>query len=238
MKKISIVLAAVFCCALGAADYAALTKEAKAAQKEKNFALAGEKYAAAYNAAQEGKQKYTAARAYAAFLTSQKQKDKAAEIYENELKKENYTAGERQRLLVDIAAMYLWDRNKYQYALDKLNLALSLKGVAEDSILYYVMCHYAACIYSTFKKEYEPIITICEPAAAKSKVNWHKATLYNAVAGAYAKLKMNDEAIKNYELAIRYAKMDKGFNRVNGPKALERVEKALEKLKAAKATAK
>lgn len=238
MKKISIVLAAVFCCVLGAADYATLTKEAKAAQKEKNFALAGEKYAEALNAAQEGKQKYNAARAYAAFLASQKQKDKAAEIYENELKKENYTAIERQRLLVDIAAMYLWDRNKYQYALDKLNLALSLKGVAEDDTLYYVMCHYAACIYSTFKKEYEPIITICEPAAAKSKVNWHKATLYNAVAGAYAKLKMNDEAIKNYELALHYAKMGKGFVRSNGAKALERLEKSLAKLKAEKASAK
>lgn len=238
MKKISIVLAAVFCCVLGAADYAALTKEAKAAQKEKNFVLAGEKYAEAYNAAKEGKEKYNAARAYGAFLASQKQKDKAAEIYENELKKESYKPGERQRLLVDIAAMYLWDRNKYQYALDKINFALSLKGVEEDSILYYVMCHYAACIYSTFKKEYEPIITICDPAAAKSKVNWHKATLYNSVAGAYAKLKMNDEAIKNYELALRYAKMDKGFVRSNGPKALERMEKALANLKAAKATAK
>lgn len=238
MKKISIVLAAVFCCVLGAADYATLTKEAKAAQKEKNFALAGEKYAEAYNAAKEGKEKYNATRAYAAFLASQKQKDKAAEIYENELKKENYTASERQSLLVDIAAMYLWDRNKYQYALDKLNLALSLKGVAEDSILYYVMCHYSACIYSTFKKEYEPIITICEPAAAKSKVSWHKANLYNAVAGAYAKLKMNDEAIKNYELALHYAKMGKGFVRYNGAKAIERLEKSIAELKAEKAPAK
>ena len=145
MKKISIVLAAVFCCALGAA---------KAAQKEKNFVLAGEKYAEAYKAAKEGKEKYNDARAYGAFLASQKQKDKAAEIYENELKKESYKPGERQRMLVDIAAMYLWDRNKYQYALDKINFALSLKGVPEDSVLYYVMFNYAACIYSNFKKEY------------------------------------------------------------------------------------
>lgn len=238
MKKISIVLAAVFCCVLGAADYATLTKEAKAAQKEKNFALAGEKYAEAYNAAKEGKEKYNATKAYAAFLASQKQKDKAAEIYENELKKESYTASERQSLLVDIAAMYLWDRNKYQYALDKLNLAFSLKGVAEDSILYYVMCHYAACIYRTFKKEYEPIITICEPAAAKSKVNWHKATLYASVANAYNKLGAKEDALKNYELALQYAKRDKRYTSYHGKKAIPGLEAAIAKLKAEKAPAK
>lgn len=238
MKKISIVLAAVFCCVLGAADYAALTKEAKAAQKEKNFVLAGEKYAEAYKAAEEGKEKYNAARAYGAFLASQKQKDKAAEIYENELKKESYKPAERQRFLVDIATMYLWDKNKYQYALDKLNLAFSLKGVAEDSILYFLMCNYSACIYRTFKKEYEPIITICEPAAAKSKVNWHKATLYAAVANAYNNLGVKEDALKNYELALQYAKTDKRYANYHGKKAIPGLEAAIAKLKAAKVPAK
>ena len=227
MKKIIIILTAAFSCATVAADYAALVKEAKDAAKGKNYTLAGQKYAEAFDAAKEGRAKYNAPRAYAAFLVSQKQKDKAAGIIENELKKENYSAVERQRLLVDIAAMFLWDGKKYQYALDKLNLAFSLKGVAEDSILYFVMCHYSACIYSTFKKEYEPIITICEPAAAKSKVGWHKATLYNATASAYLKLGAKDEAVKNYELALQYGRTDKRFSK----KDIARIEKILANLK-------
>ena len=83
MKKIITVLAAAFCCACGAADYATLVKEAQAAANEKKYTLAEQKYAEAFNAAKEGKEKYTAVRTYAAYLVSQKQKDKAAEIIEN-----------------------------------------------------------------------------------------------------------------------------------------------------------
>lgn len=217
--------AALFCSIVPAADYVTLTREANAAKKAKDFALAEQKYAEAYNIAAEGTQKYRAAVAYAKFLSSVKKKEQAAQVYENELKKEIYSASQRQNMLVNIAAMFLWDRSKQQYVLDKLNLALSLKGVREDEILYFVMCWYASCIYST-RKDFEPIITICEPAAAASKIGWHKATLYSFIANSYNQLKMKEEAIKNYELAIKYGKSDKRFSK----KDLARLEKNLKAL--------
>ena len=112
-------------------------------------------------------------------------------------------------MLVKIAAMYLWDRNHYQYALDKINLALALKGVREDEPLYFLMCNYAACIYRHFKKEYDPIIVLCEIPAARSKIAWHKWTLYSQIAQAYEKLGRKAEAVENYRLAVEFGRKAK-----------------------------
>lgn len=227
MKKIMFMLvAAMFCCVLGAADYATLTREANAAKKAENMTLAEQKFAEAYNVAKEGKEKLRAATNYAKFLASVKKKDQAAQVYETELKKEIYNAKQRQSMLVNIAAMFLWEKSKQQYVLDKLNLAFSMKGVREDEILYFLMCWYASCIYSA-RKDFEPIITICEPAAKASKIGWHKATLYSYIGSAYNQLKMKEEAVKNYELAVQYAKTDKRYSK----KDLEKLEKTLERLK-------
>ena len=232
MKRFIIALAILCCCIPGAADYAVLTKEANAARKAKKFELALQKYNAAYQAAKNGREKYNAVKNLGSFLYSCKEKAKAAEVYENALINDDLEPRQRQSLLINIAAMYLWDKQKYQYALDKLNLAFAVKdGFRPDEISYFIMCNYAACIYNTFKKEYDPIIVICEPAAERSKINWHKATLYSAIARAYNKLGKKDEAVKNYELALMYAKKDKGYVRSNGAKALADLEKTLKGLK-------
>ena len=112
-------------------------------------------------------------------------------------------------MLVKIAAMYLWDRDNYQYALDKINLALALKGAREDEPLYFLMCHYAACIYIHFKKEYDPVIVICENPAARSRISWHKWTLYSQIGNAYEKLGKKAEALENYRLAVEFGRKAK-----------------------------
>ena len=227
MKKMILFAAAILTLNMAAADYATLMQEGAAAKKAGNKELAVQKYAEAHKLAKGQKQEYDATLAYAAALQSNKQKGKARDVYEAELKKDIYTNSQRQSMLVKIAAMYLWDSKNYQYALDKINLALAIKGVRDDDILYFLMCNYAACIYMHFKKEYDPVIVLCEPAAAKSKIPWHKWTLYSQVSQAYEKLGKKTEALKNYKLALEFAK--KAKKNVSA-KNIEKLEKKIQEL--------
>ena len=209
MKTILFLVAAIWSWNIAADDYAVLMREGAAARNAKNHQLAAEKFAQALQAAGEAKPRFQAVVACATALQAMKQPDQARDLYEAELKKDVYSNTQRQSMLVKIAAMYLWDRNHYQYALDKINLALALKGVREDEPLYFLMCHYAACIYRHFKKEYDPIIVLCEKPAARSKIAWHKWTLYSQIAQAYEKLGKKAEALENYRLAVEFGRKAK-----------------------------
>ena len=209
MKIIFFLAAAIWSWNIAAGDYAVLMREGAAARNAKNHQLAAEKFAQALQAAGEAKPRFQAVVACAAALQAMKQPDRARDLYEEELKKDLYSNTQRQSMLVKIAAMYLWDRNHYQYALDKINLALALKGVREDEPLYFLMCNYAACIYRHFKKEYDPIIVLCEIPAARSRIAWHKWTLYSQIAQAYEQLGKKAEALENYRLAIEFGRKAK-----------------------------
>ena len=209
MKAAVFLAAAVWSWNVMAEDHAVLMKEGAAARKAKNHQLAVRKYTEAQQAAGNARQRFDATVACAAELQALKQRERARDLYEEELKKELYSNTQRQSMLVKIAAMYLWDRNHYQYALDKINLALALKGAREDEPLYFLMCHYAACIYNHFKKEYDPIIVICETPAARSRISWHKWTLYSQIGNAYEKLGRKADALWNYRLAAEYGKKAK-----------------------------
>lgn len=209
MRTIIFLAAAIWSCNIMAGDYAALMREGAAARNAKKHQVAAQKFSQALQTANEAKPRFQAVVAYASALQAMKQPDRARDLYEEELKKDLYSNTQRQSMLVKIAAIYLWDRNHYQYALDKINLALALKGAREDEPLYFLMCHYAACIYRHFKKEYDPIIVLCEIPAARSKTAWHKWTLYSQIAQAYENLGKKAEAVENYRLAVEFGRKAK-----------------------------
>ena len=126
MKKILFLTALSLVSAAFANDYATFMKEANEAAKAKDIAAATAKYTQAYNAAADSKQKYANIMKHAEFLRDMKKTQEMTDLLENELRKDVYNNSQRQHMLWLQATPFMWDKVKYEYALDKLNMALAM----------------------------------------------------------------------------------------------------------------
>ena len=208
MKKILFAFAAVllFLELAAGSDYKTLMKQAAAAAKKKNFELAQQKYSEAYGAAGNATEKYQNVIEQAKCLSSLKKLEERKQLLETELRKPEYLPAQKQQMLLRLASQYLWTRN-YDYALDKLNLALSIEGgVDVHSVLYFSLCHHASLIYLHKKKEYEPIILLMEPLTDLCQYDVNRIVVYTLLASAYAKLNRTEDAVRNYRAAIMLGK--------------------------------
>ena len=210
MKKILFAFAAVLLFLdLSGSDYKTLMKQGAAAVKKKNFELAQQKYSEAYGAAGNAEEKYQNVIEQARCLSALKRVDERKKLLEGELRKPEYLPSQKQQMLHRLASQYLWGKN-YDYALDKLNLALSIDGgVDVHSVLYFSLCHYACLIYYHKKKEYEPIILLMEPLTDLCQYDVNRIVVYTMLGNAYAKLNRTEDAVKNYRLAIKLGKQMK-----------------------------
>ena len=206
MKKILFLTALSLVSAAFANDYATFMKEANEAAKAKDIATATAKYTQAYNAAADSKQKYSNVMKHAEFLRDMKKIQEMTELLETELRKDVYNNAMRQHMLWLQATPFMWDKVKYEYALDKLNMALAMDGASKSSILYGKIAHYAAMIHSYHKKDYATVITLLEPLTKLQKSSYMLYQLYPMVANAYLKLGKKEEALKNYQQALIHTK--------------------------------
>ena len=206
MKKILFLTALSLVSAAFANDYATFMKEANEAAKAKDIATATAKYTQAYNAAADSKQKYSNVMKHAEFLRDMKKIQEMTELLETELRKDLYNNAMRQHMLWLQATPFMWDKVKYEYALDKLNMALAMDGASKSSILYGKIAHYAAMIHSYHKKDYATVIHLLEPQVKLQTTAYMLESLYTMLANAYFKLGKKEEALKNYQQALHYAK--------------------------------
>ena len=205
MKKIIFACLLSFCAVVSAADYAALMKEAKAAAKKKNVPVASEKYQQAYKAAATTGQRYNAIMEYGDFLRFNKKAKEMTALIDTELSKKEYTNSQRQRMLWLQALPYMWGK-QHDYALDKFNTAMAMKGAPKSGILYGKIVEYAAKIYDYHKKDYATVIHLLEPQVKLQTTAYMLESLYTMLANAYFKLGKKEEALKNYQQALHYAK--------------------------------
>ena len=205
MKKIIFACLLSFCAVVSAADYAALMKEAKAAAKKKNVPVASEKYQQAYKAAATTGQRYNAIMEYGDFLRFNKKAKEMTALIDTELSKKEYTNSQRQRMLWLQALPYMWGK-QHDYALDKFNTAMAMKGAPKSGILYGKIVEYAAKIYDYHKKDYATVIHLLEPQVKLQTTDYMLESLYTMLANAYFKLGKKEEALKNYQQALHYAK--------------------------------
>ncbi len=206
MKTLMLTFAALLLMNLSGADYRQLMGEAADAAKKKDHGLALRKYSEAYQAARETADKYQNVLARARYLSSLKKLDVLKKLLEGELRKPEYSPVQKQQMLVRLAAPFLWSSREYQYALDNLNLAMSIDGAAESSVLHYEICYYASVIYFHQKREYAPVITLLEPLTRRSKYSIHLHVIHSMLGSAYAKLGRKQDAVRHYRQAIGHAK--------------------------------
>ncbi len=206
MKRLLPLLAFLLLLDLSASDYGLLMKQGAAAAKKKDHTQALQKYAEAYSAAGNTEEKYKALDEQARCLVAMKKTDQLKNLLEPELRKAEYSAPQKQHLLLRLASPFVWSKN-YQYGLDKLNLALSIEdGVGIHSVLYFSLCHHASLIYFHKKKEYEPVILLLEPLTLASEYDVNRFTVFSMLGNAYAKLGRKEDAAKTFRQAIKLGK--------------------------------
>jgi tetratricopeptide (TPR) repeat protein len=206
MKRLLPLLAFLLLLDLSASNYGQLMKQGAAAAKKKDHAQALQKYAEAYSAAGNTDEKYKSLDEQARCLVAMKKTDQLKKLLEPELRKAEYSAPQKQHLLLRLASPFVWSKN-YQYGLDKLNLALSIDGgVGINSVLYFSLCHHAALIYFHKKKEYEPVILLMEPLTQATEYDVNRITVFTMLANAYTQLGRKEDAARNYRQAIKIGK--------------------------------
>lgn len=206
MKKLLPLLAVLLLLDLSGSDYKTLMKEAASAVKRKHTALALQKYSEAYLAAGNSDERYQNVIDRTRLLASLKKRDALKKMLEAELRKPDYSPVQKQQMLHRLAGQFLWT-NDYQYALDKLNLALCMQdGVGLHSVFYFSLCHHASLIYLNKKKEYEPVILLMEPLTLLCEYDVNRIVVYTMLAKAYAKLNRTEDAVRNYRAAIMLGK--------------------------------
>ena len=203
MKRLLPALAFLLLLNLSGSDYGQLMKQGASAAKKKDHAQALQKYAEAYSAAGNTEEKYKSVYEQARCLTALKKTDELKKLLEAELRKPDYSPPQKQQMLHRLAVPFLWTRN-YEYALEKLNLALSMDdGVGIHTVSYFSLCHHASLIYFHHKKEYEPIILLMEPLTLAAEYDVNRIVVFTLLGNAYAKLGRREDAARNYRQAIK-----------------------------------
>jgi len=206
MKRLLPALAFLLLLDLSGSDYGKLMGQAAAAVKKKDHALAMQKFSEAYRAAENTDEKYKNVIEQARYLTRMKKTDALKELLEAELRKPDYSPPQKQQMLHRLAMPFLWTRN-YEYALEKLNLALSMDdGVGIHTVSYFSLCHHASLIYYHQKKEYEPVILLMEPLTLAAEYDVNRIVVFTLLGNAYAKLGRREDAARNYRQAIKIGK--------------------------------
>lgn len=205
MKPLLSTLALLLFIHLSGSDYGKLMDEAAAAVKKKDSALAFQKFSEAYRAASNTADRYQNVTEHAAYLSTLKKWEARQKLLEEELRKSEYSDMQKQMMLIWLAHPHLWSK-KYEYALDKLNLALCLDGADASTGRYFMICYYAAVIYYHRRHEYEPVIVLLEPLTLALKYAVHLFPTHSLLGAAYARLGRKQEAVSHYRKAILYGK--------------------------------
>ena len=206
MKRLLPALVFLLLLDLSGSDYGKLMDQAASAVKRKDHGLAMQKFSEAYRAAENADEKYKNVIEQTRYLTRLKKTDALNELLEAELRKPEYSPPQKQQMLHRLAAPFLWTRN-YEFALEKLNLALSMDGgVGIHTVSYFSLCHHASLIYYHHKKEYEPIILLMEPLTLAAEYDVNRIVVFTLLGNAYAKLGRREDAARNYRQAIKIGK--------------------------------
>ena len=224
MKTIITTVVLLAAAVLQGGDYAASFKEAAAAAKAKDYALAEAKYGEAIQSAANSVEKCRAISGKYQALNKQK-KWKEAEAFMTEAVEDEMLKPEQIRYLLNMfAASYLWT-NRADFALKLLQQAQNMPSPKTGND-YFRTYTYMAAIYMRKNQPQAALETINNVLVLKGL---HPANYYTGhmdAGMAYEKLGKKEEALKHYRIALENGKkVQYKFNYSAAEKAIERLSK-------------